>query len=106
MDVPADPAVLRLRKLDACAVSDALDKLRWPGAATGPQHRSGPARVAGRAVTMKVGLGEQNVSLSYPAHNQEKGVQSAEIPDCGNYPMYSNPPEIWKAIADFIGKRS
>jgi len=50
--------VQRLRRLDACAVSDALDKLKLPGAITGLPQRSGPGRIAGRAVTMKVGPGE------------------------------------------------
>jgi 4-hydroxy-4-methyl-2-oxoglutarate aldolase len=53
-----NPFVLRLRRLDACAVSDALDKLKLPGAVTGLPQRSGPGRIAGRAVTMKVGPGE------------------------------------------------
>ena len=53
-----NPFVQRLRRLDACAVSDALDKLKLPGAVTGLPQRSGPGRIAGRAVTMKVGPGE------------------------------------------------
>jgi 4-hydroxy-4-methyl-2-oxoglutarate aldolase len=52
-----DPHVQRLRRLDACAVSDALDKLCLPGAVTGIPQRSGEGRIAGRAVTMKVGPG-------------------------------------------------
>lgn len=56
-----DPNVQRLRRLDACAVSDALDKLQLAGAVTGIALRStgpgGASRVAGRAVTMKVGPG-------------------------------------------------
>lgn len=52
-----DPHVQRLRRLDACAVSDALDKLGLPGAVTGLPHRSGAGRVAGRAVTLQVGPG-------------------------------------------------
>ncbi len=50
--------VQRLRRLDACAVSDALDKLGLPGAVTGLPQRSGGARIAGCAVTMKVGPGQ------------------------------------------------
>lgn len=53
----SDPLVQRLRRLDTCAVSDALDKLKLPGAVTGLPQRSGPGRIAGRAVTMKVGPG-------------------------------------------------
>ncbi len=52
-----DPTVQRLRRLDACAVSDALDKLKLPGAVSGLPQRSGHRRIAGRAVTMKVGPG-------------------------------------------------
>ena len=53
-----DPHVQRLRRLDACAVSDALDKLGLAGAITGLPQRSGDGRIAGRAVTMKVGPGQ------------------------------------------------
>lgn len=57
----SDTLVQRLRRLDACAVSDALDKLQLAGAVTGiPLRSTGPggaSRVAGRAVTMKVGPG-------------------------------------------------
>lgn len=58
----SDPLVQRLRRLDACAVSDALDKLQLPGVVTGlPMRSSGPggaSRIAGRAITMKVGPGQ------------------------------------------------
>ena len=53
-----DPYVQRLRRLDACAVSDALDKLGLQGVAVGIPPRCGAGRIAGRAVTMKVGPGE------------------------------------------------
>lgn len=57
-----DIAIQRLRRLDACAVSDALDKLGLPGAVTGLPLRSagagGNSRIAGRAITMKVGPGQ------------------------------------------------
>lgn len=57
-----DPNLQRLKRLDACAVSDALDKLQLPGAVTGlPLRSSGPgggSRIAGKAVTMKVGPGQ------------------------------------------------
>ncbi|WP_233887972.1 alpha/beta fold hydrolase [Paraburkholderia flagellata] len=45
--------------------------------------------------------GEQNASLSYLKHIQEQGVELAEIPDCGHFPMYSNPVLMWNAIAGF-----
>jgi 4-hydroxy-4-methyl-2-oxoglutarate aldolase len=52
-----NPNVLRLRRLDCCAVSDALDKLKLTGAVTGLPQRSGAGRIAGRVVTMKLGTG-------------------------------------------------
>jgi regulator of RNase E activity RraA len=59
----SDPLVHRLRGLDACAVSDALDKLGLTGVVTGLPQRSGPeqggGRIAGRAVTMKGGPGQR-----------------------------------------------
>ena len=45
----------RLLALDTCAVSDALDKLGLPGAVIGIGALTGPARVAGRVVTTKLG---------------------------------------------------
>lgn len=54
----AASAVARLRKLDACAVSDALDKLGLGTVVTGVPQQSGTGRIAGRAVTMKLGLGD------------------------------------------------
>ena len=50
--------VRRLRRLDACAVSDALDKLGLRGTATGLPQRSGKGRIAGQVITVKLGTGE------------------------------------------------
>ena len=50
--------VQRLRRLDGCAVSDALDKLGLAGAVTGLPQRSGKGRIAGQAITVKLGTGE------------------------------------------------
>ena len=46
--------------------------------------------------------GEQNASLSYLGRLRAQGVRLAEIPECGHFPMYSNPPLMWKAIAGFL----
>src|SRR5665811_1598311 len=51
--------VRRLGQLDACAVSDALDKLGLSGVVSGLPQQSGEGRVAGRAITIKLGLGER-----------------------------------------------
>lgn len=50
--------VARLRRIDACALSDTLDKLGLSGAVTGLPQRSGTGRIVGLAVTMKVGPGQ------------------------------------------------
>lgn len=49
--------VARLRKLDVCAVSDAMDRLGLAGQVTGFSQRSGSGRIAGRAVTCRLGTG-------------------------------------------------
>ena len=53
-----DDNLARLRRIDTCALSDALDKLRLPGVVMGLVQRSGSGRIAGLAVTMKVGVGQ------------------------------------------------
>lgn len=45
--------------------------------------------------------GDQNNRLSYLRDIQRHGVELAEIPNCGHFPMYSNPVEMWRRIADF-----
>ena len=46
--------------------------------------------------------GEQNRNLSYLSHIQSKSVRLSEILECGHFPMYSNPPMMWREIADFL----
>ena len=46
--------VARLEKLDACAVSDALDSLELPGAQSGLPRRSTRKRIAGIVQTVKL----------------------------------------------------
>jgi regulator of RNase E activity RraA len=57
MSTAKDPRVERLARLDCCAVSDALDKLGLTGVVTGLQRLSTTRRIAGRAVTVKLGAG-------------------------------------------------
>lgn len=51
-------AVRRLRRLDACAVSDALDRLKLKGVISGVPQQSGGGRIAGRVITVKLGVGQ------------------------------------------------
>lgn len=53
----SDSHVERLRRLDACAVSDALDKLGLPGCVTGLRSASPGRRIAGRVHTVKLVAG-------------------------------------------------
>jgi regulator of RNase E activity RraA len=57
-EVDSKIQIRRLRRLDCCAVSDALDKLKLSGLVSGLAQRSGAARIAGRVVTVKLGVGE------------------------------------------------
>lgn len=47
----------RLSRLDCCVLSDALDKLNLRGVVSGLPQLSGSGRIAGRTVTMKLGVG-------------------------------------------------
>ena len=46
--------------------------------------------------------GEDNADLTYLPSIERNGVRLAEIPNCGHFPMYSNPVRMWSAIADFL----
>lgn len=50
--------VRRLRRLDACAVSDAMDRMKLSGVVTHVPQASATRRIAGAVVTLKVGVGE------------------------------------------------
>ena len=52
-----DPHVAALRKLDACAVSDALDQLGLTGVVTDLSQLSGDKLIAGKVVTVRLGVG-------------------------------------------------
>jgi regulator of RNase E activity RraA len=51
-----DEPVHRLNRMDTCAVSDALDKLGLIGVVTGIHRLSTERRIAGRVLTVKLGL--------------------------------------------------
>lgn len=48
--------------------------------------------------------GEQNRGLSYLSHIKSRGVRLSEISECGHFPMYANPPMMWREIADFLSQ--
>ncbi len=68
--------VRRLRRVDACAVSDALDKLGLTGVLTGLAQQSGEGRIAGRAITVKLGVGSPPSGA--PRHLGTRAVEAAD----------------------------
>jgi len=46
--------------------------------------------------------GDQNADLSYLPHLAAHGVELAEIPQCGHFPMYANPPAMWQRLGRFV----
>lgn len=46
--------------------------------------------------------GCQNDSLSYLSRLRANGIALAEIAHCAHFPMYSNPPEMWRHLSRFI----
>lgn len=49
--------------------------------------------------------GAQNSHLSYLPELLRHGVELAEIPNSGHFPMYSNPPALWAKMAEFLARR-
>ena len=50
--------------------------------------------------------GHQNNSLSYLTRLAENGVELAEISHSAHFPMYSNAPDMWSRITDFVVRTS
>jgi 4-hydroxy-4-methyl-2-oxoglutarate aldolase len=75
----ASDFVARLRKLDCCAVSDALDKLHLKGAVAGLGQLSTPRRIAGRTLTVKLGVGEP--PAGEPRHVSTTAIEAAQPGD-------------------------
>jgi regulator of RNase E activity RraA len=71
--------VERLRKLDTCAVSDALDKLGLPGAVIGLMPLTIRGRVAGRAVTAKLGAPMQGLPKRHLGAGAVMASQAGDV---------------------------
>jgi regulator of RNase E activity RraA len=69
-----DPLVARLAKLDSCAVSDALDRLGLKGSVVGIHPLTSTARIAGRAVTVRLKAKGREES---PRHLGTAAIQAA-----------------------------
>ncbi|WP_347352044.1 alpha/beta hydrolase [Intrasporangium sp.] len=48
--------------------------------------------------------GEQNAALTYLPALTAAGVELAEIPFSGHWPMYSNPVEMWRRLAALVNR--
>jgi 4-hydroxy-4-methyl-2-oxoglutarate aldolase len=71
--------VVRLKKLDCCAVSDALDKLHLKGVVTGLTELASSRRIAGRILTVKLGVGEP--PSGKPRHVSTTAIEAAQPGD-------------------------
>ena len=69
----------RLRQLDVCAVSDAMDSLGIAGAVTSIERRSTSVRIAGRVVTVK--LGATKIADAPARHLGTGAIEAAEKGD-------------------------
>jgi regulator of RNase E activity RraA len=71
--------VERLKGVDSCAVSDALDRLKLSGVVTGLLQLSAPRRIAGRVLTVKLGVGEPRPGK--PRHVSTTAIEAAKPGD-------------------------
>ena len=79
-----DEPVKRLNRLDACALSDALDKLGLAGAVGGLAPRSVPRRIAGRVLTCRLAAKDvvaAGVPAKPPRHLGTTAIESAHAGD-------------------------
>lgn len=72
----------RLKRLDSCAVSDALDKLGLRGAVGGLDRRSSTQRVAGRVLTVKLVPAAQVIQNDRPPRHL--GTTAIELSNPGD----------------------
>ncbi|MGH9688187.1 MAG: RraA family protein [Candidatus Acidiferrales bacterium] len=66
----------RLNRLDSCAVSDALDKLGLKGAVTGIVPLTCARRIAGKVLTIRLGVGEPPPGV--PRHIGTTAIEAAQ----------------------------
>lgn len=71
--------VARLNRLDSCAISDALDKLGLKGAVSGLPPLTCKRRIAGKALTIRLGVGEPPPGV--PRHIGTTAIEAAQPGD-------------------------
>lgn len=72
-----NPGLRRLRQLDSCAVSDALDALNLTGAISGLRPLTGNHQIAGKAVTVKLKAGP-TPTTDEPVHLCARAIRAAD----------------------------
>lgn len=68
--------VSRLRKLDICAISDAMDRLGYNNVVTNIRQQSGNGRIAGIVTTLKVGIGD--IPQGPPIHLGCRAIEASD----------------------------
>ncbi|RZS86616.1 RraA family protein [Pigmentiphaga kullae] len=77
-----DDYLLRLGRLDCCAVSDALDKLGLPASVSSLGRLATDKRIAGRVVTVKlVAAADQREASATPKHLGATAIEAASSGD-------------------------
>jgi 4-hydroxy-4-methyl-2-oxoglutarate aldolase len=71
--------VSRLNRLDSCAVSDAMDKLGLRGVVTGIHQYSTQRKIAGRVVTVKLGIDDGRPTAA--KHLSTTAIETAQPGD-------------------------
>ncbi|MBG7614712.1 RraA family protein [Brevundimonas sp. BAL450] len=74
----SDPISERLARLDACAVSDALDHLGLPSSVTGLRPLSVRQRISGRVTTVRLAAGKPPAEAP-PRHLCTTAIDGAEV---------------------------
>src|SRR5437764_2312462 len=72
-------SISRLNRLDSCAVSDAMDKLGLRGVVTGIHQYSTQRKIAGRVLTVKLGIDDGRPSAA--KHLATTAIETAQPGD-------------------------
>ena len=84
--------VRRLRRLDCCAVSDALDSCRLTGYALGITRLSTSQRIAGRVITIELVAVEAAAASPAPKKVRHLGTEAIEIATPGDVIVVKQAP--------------
>ena len=77
--MPVTDVGRRLSGLDACAVSDALDRLGLPGAVTGIARRTTTRRIFGRVITVRMGRYEGQTPTAHLGTTAVEAAQPGDV---------------------------